>query len=101
MMKSFNVRAVNADSFVDVSYNATFEKGAGTIVAKMKNEGGKWKLVHFQVNSPLFQQDVATEKCPKCGAPHPASARFCPACGAEIPSSEPKAGEGVKAEVEN
>jgi zinc ribbon protein len=75
---------VNADSLCDVSYDAAFEKGNGTIAAKMKKEGDRWKLLSFHVGSPVFQQDIATAKCSKCGAPHSREARFCPACGAAI-----------------
>ena len=99
-MKSFNMRTVNAESFADLAYSATFEKGSGTIAAKMKREEGKWKFVSFQVNSPVFQQDIATEKCAQCGAPYPRSARFCPACGAAIVQSETKKEELGAAEPE-
>jgi hypothetical protein len=83
-LKSVNMRQHNADSYVDVAYDAQFEKGPGQILAKMKREKDQWKLVNFRVNSPVFQQDIATAKCPKCGAPHAASARFCPSCGARL-----------------
>jgi hypothetical protein len=83
-LKSFNMRQYNADSYVDVTYDAQFEKGNGQILAKMKREKGQLKLVNFRVNSPVFQQDIATAKCPKCGAPHASSARFCPSCGARL-----------------
>jgi hypothetical protein len=83
-LKGFNLRQVNANSFLDVEYNATFEKGPGTIAAKLKSEGGQWKLVTFRVQSPEFQKDLATAKCSKCGAPHAADAKFCPNCGAAI-----------------
>ncbi len=83
-LKRFNMQQHNADSYVDVSYDAQFEKGTGQILAKMKRENGQMRLVNFRVNSPVFQQDIATAKCPKCGAPHAASARFCPSCGARL-----------------
>jgi len=83
-LKNFNMRQHNADSYVDVVYDAQFEKGTGQILAKMKREKGQLKLVNFRVNSPIFTQDIATAKCPKCGAPHASSARFCPSCGAQL-----------------
>jgi len=83
-LKTFNMRQHNADSYVDVAYDASFEKGSGQILAKMKREQGRMKLVEFRVNSPVFTQDIATAKCPKCGAPHTSSARFCPSCGAQL-----------------
>jgi len=89
-LKSFNMQQHNADSTIDVTYNARFEKGSGEIVAKLKKQDGDWKLVTFRVNSPLFQQDLATAKCPKCGAPHPASARFCTACDAPVATQQPE-----------
>jgi hypothetical protein len=92
-LKGFNMRQVNADSLVDVTYDATFEKANGTIAARLKIQKGEWKLVSFRVTSPEFQKDVATAKCAKCGAPHARDARFCPACGNAIAhdktSSEP------------
>lgn len=83
-LQTFNVQQHNADSLMDVRYGAEFENGKGTISAKLKRDGDRWKLVNFHVNSPVFQQDLATAKCPKCGAPHAATAKFCPACGAAL-----------------
>ena len=83
-LKNFNMRQHNADSYVDVVYDAQFEKGTGQILAKMKREKGQLKLVNFRVNFPIFTQDIATAKCPKCGAPHASTARFCPSCGAQL-----------------
>lgn len=90
-LQNFNMQQHNADSYINVSYNAEFEKGKGTILAKLKREGDKWKLVSFRVNSPVFQQDMATTKCPKCGEPHAAAAKFCPACGAALQEEKPTA----------
>jgi hypothetical protein len=90
-LQTFNVQQHNADSLMDVRYGAEFENGQGTISAKLKRDGDKWKLVSFHVNSPVFQQDLATAKCPKCGAPHAATAKFCPACGNALAGVEPKA----------
>ena len=90
-LQTFNMQQHNADSLIDVQYNAEFENGKGTIVAKLKKDGDKWKLVSFRVNSPVFQQDLATAKCPKCGAPHAASAKFCPSCGAPLKDDKPTA----------
>ena len=86
-MQGFNMRQFNADSYVDVTYNATFEKGNGTIVAKLKKQNGKWRFVTFRVNSPVFEQDLVTATCSSCGEPHSATARFCPKCGAAIAAS--------------
>jgi rubrerythrin len=83
-LQSFNVQQHNAESLIDVKYNAEFENGKGTISAKLKREGDQWKFVSFHVNSPVFQQDLATLKCPKCGDPHAAAAKFCPSCGAPL-----------------
>jgi len=85
-LTSFNMQTNNAGSFIDVKYDATFEKGAGTIEAKLKQENDGWKFLSFRVNSPLFKQDVARRVCPKCGEPHTLNAKFCPHCGAAIPS---------------
>jgi hypothetical protein len=101
-LRGFNMRQHNADSLVDVTYGAAFEKGEGTIVAQLKRNAGEWKIVSFRVNSPIFQQDMATQRCAKCGAPHAKAARFCPACGAKIdvepaeadPTSPPSVPDG-------
>ena len=90
-LKTFNMQQQNADSLIDVQYNGEFENGKGTIFAKLKKDGEKWKLVSFRVNSPVFEQDLATAKCPKCGAPHAAAAKFCPACGASLKEEKPTA----------
>ena len=50
----FNVQQMNANRTADVSYNGTFEKGTGTITAKLKKVGDQWLLVAFHVNSPEF-----------------------------------------------
>ncbi|WP_425616327.1 zinc-ribbon domain-containing protein [Anatilimnocola sp. NA78] len=83
-MRQFHVRQLNADQFAEVSYHATFEHGSGTIDTRWKREGAEWKLVHLNVNSPEFAKDSATAKCPHCGEPHTASAKFCPKCGKSL-----------------
>lgn len=83
-IQGFATRQSNANSYIDVTYNATFESGQGTIIAKLKKEDGTWKFLTFQVKSPVFRQDVATAKCLSCGELHKPGARFCPSCGAEI-----------------
>lgn len=83
-LRGFKMRQFNAGSYVDVTYAAEFEKGSGTIAARLKKEGDAWKFVAFHVNSPVFNQDLATVECSVCGEPHSADARFCPSCGAEV-----------------
>ncbi len=83
-LQAFKMRQFNADAYIDASYNATFEKGSGTIIAQLKKEGSSWKFVTFRVNSPLIEQDIASARCASCGEPHPANAKFCPSCGAAI-----------------
>jgi hypothetical protein len=89
-MTRFNAQQMNATRTADVVYNGTFEKGTGTITAKLKQVGDKWQLVAFNVNSPEFAKDLATAKCPHCGQPHTADAKFCPKCGKPISPSEEK-----------
>jgi zinc-ribbon domain len=83
-MTQFNIRQLNADSFADVAYDATFEQGTGAVQARFRKVDGNWRLVSFRVNSPVFLQDLATKPCPHCGQPVPASAKFCPACGKPV-----------------
>lgn len=80
-MSRFNVQQRNATQTADVAYSGTFEKGTGTITAKLRKVGDQWQLVAFHVNSPEFTKDMATAKCPHCGQPHAADAKFCPKCG--------------------
>ncbi len=83
-LQSFKVHQFNADSYIDVTYNAIFENGNGTIIAKLKKQGDDWRFMTVRVNSPVFEQDIATDECPSCGEPHAANAKFCPSCGAAI-----------------
>jgi hypothetical protein len=83
-MTSFSARQFNMTSYVDVAYSAVFEKGSGTITARLQKQNGKWMFAGFQVNSPIFQQALVTANCPKCGKPHAVDAKFCPTCGAAL-----------------
>lgn len=94
-MRQFNVRQVNANQFAEINYNATFEHGSGTIAIRMKRDAGDWQLVSFTVNSPEFDKDRASGKCPLCGEPHTATAQFCPKCGKPL-REKPKAEESAK-----
>lgn len=85
-LRAFKMRQHNASSYIEASYAATFEKGSGTIDAKLEKEGGEWKFASFRVNSPIFAQALAAVTCSACGEPHGADARFCPACGAAVQS---------------
>ena len=68
----------------DTSSQAAKSAKQDSKLAKMKKEGGQWKIVTLRVNSPVFDQDLASAKCPTCGAPHARDARFYPACGAPL-----------------
>ncbi len=83
-LRGFKMKQHNADSYMDVTYAAVFEKGQGTVTATLKKNDGDWKFVGFRVNSPVFEQDIASQKCPSCGQPHSAKAKFCPSCGAAM-----------------
>ena len=87
-LQGFHMQQSGAGSYVDVTYTATFEKGDGTIIAKMKLQGGEWKFVSFRVDSPVFEQDIATENCATCGEPYASNASFCPSCGAKVSSGD-------------
>lgn len=47
----FNAAQENADAFIDVTYDAQFEKGTGTIKARMAQDGVNWKFQDFSVTS--------------------------------------------------
>lgn len=83
-LSNFNVRQNNADTFADVTYSGVFERGSGTIRARFKGDGDRWRVVNFHVDSPAFQQDLTVVTCPHCDASHLASARFCPQCGKAV-----------------
>jgi hypothetical protein len=87
-MQHFVVRQNNATRYANVSYSATFEHGHGTITARFKKDGERWLLVRFHVNSPEFQKDFATGKCPHCGEPHTSHAKFFPKCGKPLTTDQ-------------
>ncbi len=80
----FHIRQFNATRMANVSYRAVFEKGKGTIHAQFKKVNGRWLLVGFHVNSPVFQKHLAKETCPHCGEAYSPGARFCPHCGKSL-----------------
>jgi hypothetical protein len=86
-LQSFKMRQHNATSYIDATYGASFENGSGTIVAQLKKAGDEWRFTTFRVNSPVFEQDIATAECAECGELHRRGARFCPSCGAALSSS--------------
>jgi hypothetical protein len=55
-LRGFRTGQFNANSFIDATYQATFEQGDGTISVRLKQEGDDWKFVRFHVQSPLFDQ---------------------------------------------
>ena len=80
-LRQFNMRQMNASRYADVVYNGVFEKGSGVISGRFVKQGDRWLIVAFNVSSPEFQKDLATQNCPHCGAAHTSSAKFCPGCG--------------------
>jgi len=89
-LRTFSARQQNADSYADVTYDALFEKGNGVVIASMKKVGGEWKFLSFRVTSPVFEQDLATARCPFCDKPHAKNASFCPSCGKELAKHAPQ-----------
>lgn len=83
-----NMRQHNAESFLEATYSATFERASGTILAKMVKEDGDWKFLTFRVDSPLFDSDLSTMSCLQCGVAHAVGDRFCPGCGVELLQNE-------------
>ena len=95
-LQGFNMQQVNADSFVDATYGAEFEKGSGTILARMKKEGESWKFVSFRVNSPLFLQD-ASKQATAQDQPGPAEMRLA---AVEQPPAADTQPPAIPAEIE-
>lgn len=58
---SFKARQFNFDSFIDVVYNAQFEKGPGTITLTFKRSGDDWLLHSLNVTSPTFLEPAEPE----------------------------------------
>jgi rubrerythrin len=83
-LQSFKMNQTNARSMIVVTYNAEFEKGSGTIMARLRKVGDEWKFVEFRVNSPELLENLVMIACPSCGEIHPESDRFCPSCGTEL-----------------
>lgn len=94
-----NARQNNLTSTIEVTYNATFERGTGTIRAVLQKVEGKWLFNSFHVDSPLLLSAIQQMKCSKCGAKHAPDAKFCPSCGAELTGSK-KAEAEPRAEAE-
>ena len=93
-VKSFNFKFNNGINSVDAVYNATFEKGDGTIRITLIKQNNDWKVYGFFVNSPIFDKILPTEICSACGAAHSLEAKFCPSCGAKLnPESEANTSE--------
>ncbi|MGO8753273.1 MAG: DUF4019 domain-containing protein [Thermoguttaceae bacterium] len=80
----YYVQQANSDRYVDVTYSATFEKGAGEIRTCFKNIDGEWRLAGFKVTSRELLKSWATIACPHCGETCPESAKFCPKCGKPV-----------------
>jgi hypothetical protein len=98
-LRQFNVRQFNANRYADVVYTATFEHGSGTISGRFKKDGDRWLVVTLNVNSPEFQKDFVTGKCPNCAEPHSSNAKFCPKCGKPLSNDQPKAESGDKSDI--
>lgn len=92
-ISNFKYQFDSAGTFYDVSYDARFEKGTGTIHATLKKVEETWKLHNFRVNSPLLIQDLKTIKCRACGEGHDVGAKFCPHCGAAFNAKKSPAKE--------
>jgi hypothetical protein len=80
-LQQYNAQQFTTNSFVEVIYSATFEKGEGTIRVRFKKVNGDWRLLNFFVNSPAFVKNIATQSCPHCRESCQAEAKFCPSCG--------------------
>jgi hypothetical protein len=100
-LRQFNVRQNNANRYADVVYNATFENGSGTISGRFKKDGDRWLVVSFHVNSPEFQKDLTTGKCPHCGEPHTSNAKFCPKCGKPLANDQPVTESDDQGDISN
>lgn len=87
-LRQCNVRQFNGDRFADVTYNANFENGSGTISGRFKRDGERWLVVSVRVDSPELRKDFATGKCVHCGEPHTTSAKFCPNCGKPLAADQ-------------
>jgi hypothetical protein len=94
-LRRFNGRQLNSNTYTEVVYQATFDKGSGTITATFKKEGERSQLVGFHVHSPEFQKDLVTGKCPHCGEPHTSNAKFCPKCGKPLAKDEEKSAPSI------
>lgn len=65
---------------IDVTYRALFEKGQGTIHARLTQTNGDWKFMTFWVDSPLLGADFVSRTCSMCGRRDVVSGELCPPC---------------------
>jgi hypothetical protein len=88
-LTQFNVAQFNLSATIKVVYDASFEKGPGTISAQFRTIRGEWRVDSLYVNSSLLVEDAMPHKCSHCGAANPQSAKFCNDCGKPLKEAEP------------
>lgn len=88
-MRQFNAKQINANTVMDVVYDATFAKGSGTISVKYRFVNGQWLLDGFFVKSPTLNDLALQQKCPHCGELTAADAKYCANCGKPLEDAKP------------
>jgi hypothetical protein len=83
-MSGFSINNRNLTNYVDAVYDCQFERGKASVKTSFKQENGRWLLLGYHVDSPELLKGNVREKCPHCGKPYAAGAKFCPHCGKEL-----------------
>ncbi len=77
-MASVNVNQAPGGSIANATYKVEYEKGSGQLAVVLKESGGRWHVLGYQLNSDNFEKRL---KCPSCGFQNQNLGKFCTNCG--------------------
>jgi hypothetical protein len=95
-MKQFSANQFNATTTIDAVYDASFQKGSGTISVRYTGVAGHLLLEAFYIRSPVLDNAALRQECQYCGELTSASAKFCANCGKAMKNGKPARPAGAK-----